>query len=74
MPASSVTEDEPARRRKSVDFARANVGISGLKLTEKHEAHAQRYIDGEIALAEFLKPGFPSSPMVQSGSRNYQGS
>ena len=47
MPASSFTEDERARRRKSVDFARANVGISGLKLTEKVTTQVKHSIAAE---------------------------
>ncbi|MES2531747.1 antitoxin VbhA family protein [Paracidovorax wautersii] len=62
MRTGTISEAEKARRRKAVDVARGNIGLSGFKISEAHEAHAQRYVDGEIDLAEFLKPGLPSSP------------
>lgn len=51
MLASAAAEKR--RRQKAVDFARSNIGLEGFTITEKLEAFAQRYIDGEIDLDEF---------------------
>lgn len=42
------------KRKDAVDFARASLGLSGFKITAEHEAHAQRFVDGEISLEEFV--------------------
>lgn len=46
--------DSRSRRKQAIDFARASVELSGFKITKDEEARAQRYIDGEITLAEFV--------------------
>lgn len=50
--------DNPAeaclKRKEAVDFARASLGLSGFKITAEHEARAQRFVDGEISLEEFV--------------------
>ncbi|MGO1602822.1 MULTISPECIES: antitoxin VbhA family protein [unclassified Halomonas] len=50
-----ITDEEKQRRQEAVNYARASVGLEGFKLSEADEAHAQRYINGEIDLAEFVK-------------------
>ena len=49
-----INEDERAGRRKAVDGARDSVGISGFTITPEFEAMAQRYVAGEIELAELI--------------------
>jgi hypothetical protein len=45
---------ERERRRRAVEFARANVGLEGFTPGVEAEALASRFIDGEIDLATFL--------------------
>lgn len=42
------------RRKQAIDFARASVELSGFRITKDEEARAQRFIDGEITLTEFV--------------------
>ncbi len=49
-----ITAAERTRRQNAVNFARANVALEGFRLPADEEAHAQRYVDGEIDLATFL--------------------
>ena len=42
-------------RRDAVNFARASVGLEGLKPSGALESQARRFINGEIDLAEFLR-------------------
>lgn len=46
--------DARLKRQQAVDFGRASVGLSGFKISKEEEARAQRYIDGEITLKEFV--------------------
>ena len=41
-------------RQEAVDFARSSIELSGFSITKEHEAHAKRWIDGEIEWAEFV--------------------
>lgn len=52
---SAITEAERKRRKEAVDYARASVGLEGFKLNQADELHAERYINGEIDLSEFVK-------------------
>jgi hypothetical protein len=51
----SVSVSERRRRERAVDFARASVGLEGFKPSKEEEAHARRFINGEIELAEFVQ-------------------
>ena len=57
-PSSDDFADFRFRRKQAIDFARASVELSGFKITKDEEARAQRFIDGEITLTEFV--GAPS--------------
>lgn len=46
---------ERRKRQQAIDYARASVALEGFTLTEEDERHAQRYIDGEIDLAAFVR-------------------
>ena len=50
-----ITEDERKRRKAAVDYARASVGLEGFKLSSDDEKHAERFINGEIDLSDFVK-------------------
>jgi hypothetical protein len=49
-------EEERVLRQNAVDYACASVALEGFKLSADELAHAQRYVNGELSLAEFLKP------------------
>jgi len=51
----AMSAAERKRRQEAVNYARASVGLEGFKLSEADEKHAQRFINGEIELAEFVK-------------------
>lgn len=42
-------------RQAAVDFALANVGLSGFTPSEEVQAHMRRFVDGEMDLDEFVK-------------------
>lgn len=52
----SIPDAERRSRQEAVDFARANIGLEGLSVSADEEARAQRFIDGEIELDEFVAP------------------
>lgn len=54
--AVPTTDAERHKRQEAVNFARANVGLEGFKLSEEAEQHAARFVTGEIDLAEFVNP------------------
>jgi hypothetical protein len=54
--AAPTTEAERRKRQKAINFARANVGLEGFKLSEAEEQRAARFVAGEIDLAEFVEP------------------
>lgn len=51
-----ISEEERQRRKEAVVYARASVGLEGFVVTAETEAHAERFINGEIDLAEFVRP------------------
>lgn len=53
---TAINAIERQRREEAVNYARASVGLEGFKISPEDEAHAQRFINGEISLEEFLKP------------------
>lgn len=52
-PALSTAERR--KREDAVRFANASVGLEGFRVTPEAEARAQRFVSGEIDLAEFLQ-------------------
>lgn len=50
-----ISPAERARRLEAVKHARASMRLSGFKLSEADELHAQRFINGQIDLAEYVK-------------------
>jgi hypothetical protein len=51
-----ITAAERKRREEAVNFARASVGLEDFKLSKEEEAHARRFIEGEIDLTTFVYP------------------
>jgi Antitoxin VbhA len=52
---STLTPTERRRRQAAIETARASVGLEGFKITDAEEAHARRFVDGEIDLAAFVQ-------------------
>lgn len=50
----SITPEERRRREEAVRFGHACVGLEGFKQTPAALALAQRFIDGEIDMDEFI--------------------
>ncbi len=57
----AISEAERKRREEASNYARASVGLEGFKLSAADEAHAHRFINGEIELEEFVKPDSESA-------------
>lgn len=51
-----ITDAERRKRQEAANFARASVGLEGFKPSEDVEAQMRRHINGEIDLAELVKP------------------
>jgi hypothetical protein len=51
----SISAAERKRRVEAVNYARSSVALEGFTLSKADEKHAQRFIGGEIELAEFVK-------------------
>lgn len=49
-----ISAGERRRRQEAVRYAQASVGLEGFQLTDQVAALAQRFIDGEIELSEFM--------------------
>ncbi|MDQ1829250.1 antitoxin VbhA family protein [Massilia scottii] len=49
-----ISASERKRRQDAVTFATASVGLEGFKHSKEDQEHAQRFIMGEIDLAEYL--------------------
>ncbi|MBI4996675.1 MAG: antitoxin VbhA family protein [Rhodocyclales bacterium] len=54
-PNASCGAVEKQRRQVAIDTARASIELEGFRLTEDELNHAQRFIDGEITLDEFVQ-------------------
>lgn len=58
---ATITEEERARRREAVNFARGSVRFEGIVLSAEAEALAERFINGEISLEEHTRLGIELS-------------
>jgi hypothetical protein len=65
MPRDAISSEERRRRQAAVNFARANVGLEGFKLSEASETSALKFINGEITLADFVR-------LPPSGDKKHQ--
>ncbi|WP_246173951.1 XRE family transcriptional regulator [Paraburkholderia hayleyella] len=64
----AISADERRRRENAVNFACASVVLEGFKLSEEEEAHARRFVSGEIQLAEFVRGAVMTEIEESSGS------
>lgn len=53
--SKTISDAERDRRVAAVNDARASGGLAGFSLSGADEAHAQRFIDGEASLNEFVR-------------------
>ena len=58
----AISANERRRRENAVNFARSSVGLEGFKPSKAEEAHARRFISGEIDLAEFVQVKADAEP------------
>lgn len=54
--SKTISGAERDRRVAAVNYARASAGLEGFSLSAADEEHAQRFINGEIDLTEFVQP------------------
>jgi len=59
---SLISDDERHRRERAVNFARASIGLEGFIPSNAEEAHARRFINGEIELADFIQVKADANP------------
>jgi hypothetical protein len=52
---NSISEEEKKHRKEAWSFARANIGLEGYVPSEGDEARAQRFINGDISLEEYVE-------------------
>ncbi|MFG1404233.1 antitoxin VbhA family protein [Xanthobacter sediminis] len=62
VPHLAISDEERRRRREAVSYATASVRLEGFVMSEEQERHAERFINGEIDLAEFVK--VPHDPII----------
>ncbi|MFY3533273.1 MULTISPECIES: antitoxin VbhA family protein [Achromobacter] len=68
QPYKTISNAERGRRQSAVNYARASIGLEGFSLSEADEAHAQRFIDGQIRLQEFVQPRVDALMLPKSSS------
>ncbi|KAG1259972.1 hypothetical protein G6F65_015168 [Rhizopus arrhizus] len=68
QPHKTISDIERSRRQSAVNYARASVGLEGFSLSEANEAHAQRFVDGQISLQEFVQPRVDALALPKSSS------
>ncbi len=49
-----IDDEERQARRQAVEYAQASVALEGFEISEPSKKLAQRFIDGEIDLDEYL--------------------
>jgi uncharacterized membrane-anchored protein len=54
---NAITEQERQRRRAAFEFARGSVRFEGIVISAQAEALAERHINGEITMDEFIRLG-----------------
>ncbi|WP_175189486.1 antitoxin VbhA family protein [Achromobacter dolens] len=68
QPHKTISDSERSRRQSAVNYARASVGLEGFSLSEADEAHAQRFVDGQISRQEFVLPRADALALPKSSS------
>jgi hypothetical protein len=54
-PDATDASNERRRRQAAIDFARGNVRLEGFIVSPQGEAVSQRYIEGELTIAQFVQ-------------------
>lgn len=68
QPHKTISNAERGRRPSAVNYARASVGLEGFWLSKADEAHAQRFVEGQISLQEFVRPRADALALPKSSS------
>lgn len=68
QPHITISDTERSRRQSAVNYARASIGLEGFSLSEADEAHAQRFVDCQISLQEFVQPCTDALALPKSSS------
>lgn len=68
QPHNTISDAERGRRQSAVNYARASVVLEGFSFSEADEAHAQRFIDDQISLQEFVQSGADALTPPKSSS------
>ncbi|AZY54156.1 hypothetical protein C0J07_01870 [Bordetella avium] len=68
QPHNTISDTERSRRQSAVNYARASVGLEGFSLSEADETHAQRFVDDQISLQEFVQPRADALALPKSSS------
>lgn len=55
---AEITPAERQHRHEAWEFGKANVALEGFTQTQEAQAHAQRFIDGQIDLKGYLAPSY----------------
>ncbi|WP_293038187.1 antitoxin VbhA family protein [Paraburkholderia sp.] len=63
MTKPSISDEERQRRLEAVRYACASVGLEGFWLSSEARAQMQRFIDGEISLADLVEQPAPPAPI-----------
>lgn len=53
-----IDDEERRARQQAVEYAQASVSLEGFEVSDASKALAQRFIDGEIDLDEYLNTSF----------------
>ena len=54
---NAITEEERQRRRAAFEFARGSVRFEGIVIGAEAQVLAERHINGEITMDEFIRLG-----------------
>lgn len=56
--APKISDEERRARQQAVEYAQSSVALEGLEQSEASKALAQRFIDGEIDLDQYLNVSY----------------
>jgi hypothetical protein len=52
--APPISDAERIARREAIDFATANIGLEGFRLSARAKEIGERYVAGDLTLDQFL--------------------
>jgi hypothetical protein len=53
-----ISAEERQKRQEAVDFANANIGLDGLKVSPEAEQRQRQFVNGEISLEQLVNGEF----------------